>query len=197
LQWASDCNEDGLFKRRGSATQPATAVLGTDLHQAWGRLPAHSRIHLFVRVSSARRTGLPYSDHADIKDGVPPSLPQCPLATICQIGYPLGSRRCPSPRCSDLALIFRCAPHSQELNPKEDPGMKSARKSSRSTPSNPSRPCELKQAILYIECNPGNVESITSFPYIVKSPDLEVVDAQVRNEISASCRLARNLNHSG
>ena len=48
--------------------------------------------------------------------------------------------------------------------------MKFAKKYSRTMHSNPWTPCaKLKQAILYIERNPGLVRSITSFPDIINS----------------------------
>ena len=80
--------------RRSSAfrpDQPATAVLGPDRHQARSRLPAHSRIHLFVRRGLSEGWDLRLSDHAEIGYGVLPGLPQRPVAKVCQAGYPLGS----------------------------------------------------------------------------------------------------------
>src|ERR1700731_4021513 len=77
--------------------QPATAMLGTDRHQARGRLPAHSRIHLFVRRGLSEGWDLCLSDHAEIGYGVLSGLPHRPVAKVCQAGYPLGSRRRPQP----------------------------------------------------------------------------------------------------
>jgi DDE superfamily endonuclease len=79
----------------------------------------------------------------------------------------------PNHRCGDLAVpnnitLLYLPPYSPELNPKENSGMKFAKKSSRimrsylwtlSAPSSSS----------YIERNPKLVRSISSFPYIVNS----------------------------
>src|ERR1700730_3367038 len=72
-------------------------MLGTDRHQARGRLPAHSRIHLFVRRGLSEGWDLCLSDHAEIGYGVLSGLPHRPVAKVCQAGYPLGSRRRPQP----------------------------------------------------------------------------------------------------
>src|ERR1700726_4308286 len=72
-------------------------MLGTDRHQARGRLPAHSRIHLFVRRGLSEGWDLCLSDHAEIGYGVLSGLPHRPVAKVCQAGYPLVSRRPPQP----------------------------------------------------------------------------------------------------
>src|ERR1700736_642563 len=72
-------------------------MLGTDRHQARGRLPAHSRIHLFVRRGLSEGWDLCLSDHAEIGYGVLSGLPHRTVAKVCQAGYPLGSRRRPQP----------------------------------------------------------------------------------------------------
>jgi hypothetical protein len=75
-----------------------------------GSLPAHSRIYLFARVRSTRA---PKPSSMSSRNNLPDRISSW-SSTV-------------SPRCTDLVLIFRCAPYSQELNPKEDPGMKFAR----------------------------------------------------------------------
>src|ERR1700731_3324099 len=147
--------------------QPATAMLGTDRHQARGRLPAHSRIHLFVRRGLSEGWDLCLSDHAEIGYGVLSGLPHRPVAKVCQAGYPLGSRRRPQPslqrpRASRQylatlppAILARAQPEKIFKN--------SALRSIDAVRA------KLEQAILYVERNPKTVKSITSFPYILKS----------------------------
>src|ERR1700731_4714308 len=98
--------------------QPATAMLGTDRHQARGRLPAHSRIHLFVRRGLSEGWDLCLSDHAEIGYGVLSGLPPRPVAKVCQAGYPLGSRRRPQPP----AILARAQPEGKSLgrNPRKN-----------------------------------------------------------------------------
>src|ERR1700694_2459746 len=60
-------------------------MLGTDRHQARSRLPAHSRIHLFIRRGLSEGWDLCLSDHAEIGYGLLSGLPQRPVAKVCQI----------------------------------------------------------------------------------------------------------------
>src|SRR3984893_19588345 len=57
-------------------------MLGTDRHQARGRLPAHSRIHLFVRRGLSEGWDLRLSDHAEIGYGVLSGLPDRPGVSV-------------------------------------------------------------------------------------------------------------------
>jgi hypothetical protein len=82
----------------------------------------------------------------------------------------------PNHRCGYLALpdnigCSSCRPIRQSSTPRKISGMKSARKSSRTTPSKSidAVRAKLQQAILYIARNPKMVQSITSFPYIATS----------------------------
>src|ERR1700730_3062262 len=151
-------------------------MLGTDRHQARGRLPAHSRIHLFVRRGLSEGWDLCLSDHAEIGYGVLSGLPHRTVAKVCQAGYPLGSRRRPQPslqrpRASRQylatlppAILARAQPEGKSLgrNPRKNLQNSALR-------SIDAVRAKLEQAILYIERNPTMVKSITSFPYILKS----------------------------
>src|ERR1700738_4564387 len=146
-------------------------MLGTDRHQARGRLPAHSRIHLFVRRGLSEGWDMCLSDHAEIGYGVLSGLPQRPVAKVCQAGYPRGSRRRPSHRCSGLLLpgnisLLFLPPYSPELNPKENLWGEIREKifKNYAFKSIDAVRAKLEQAILYVERNPKTVKSITSFP---------------------------------
>ena len=156
--------------------QSATAVLGADRHQARGRLPAHPRIHLFVWCSLSEGRNLRLSDHADIEYGVLPGLPRRPLAKICQAGHSIGSRWRPQPplwrpRASRQCLATVPAARFARAQPKGEFWDKIREKIFKNYAliSIDAVRTKLKHAILYIERNPKLVQSITSFPYIVKS----------------------------
>ena len=82
----------------------------------------------------------------------------------------------PNHRCGDLAVpdnitLLYLPPYSPELNPKEnlwDEIREKIFKNYALKSMNEVR-AKLQQAVLYIECNPDLVRSITSFPYIVNS----------------------------
>ena len=82
----------------------------------------------------------------------------------------------PNHRCSDLvvpdniSLLF-LPPYAPELNPKENLWDEIREKifKNYALKSIVAVRAKLKQAILYIERNPKTVQSITSFPYILKS----------------------------
>jgi len=116
------------------------------------------------------------SDHAEIGYGLLSGLPRRPVAKVCQAGYPLGSRRRPNHRCSDLLLpgnisLLFLPPYSPELNPKENLWDEIREKifKNYALKSIDAVRAKLEQAILYVERNPKTVKSITSFPYILKS----------------------------
>src|SRR5450759_3420870 len=82
----------------------------------------------------------------------------------------------PNHRCKELALpnnisLLVLPPYSPELNPKENLWDEIREKffKNYALKSIDAVRAKLKQAILYIERNPKLVQSITSFPYIVKS----------------------------
>ena len=82
----------------------------------------------------------------------------------------------PNHRCGDLAVpanitLLYLPPYSPELNPKENLWDEIREKifKNYALKSIGAVRAKLKQAILYIERNPKLVQSITSFPYIVKS----------------------------
>jgi len=82
----------------------------------------------------------------------------------------------PNHRCKELALpnnisLLFLPPYSPELNPKENLWDEIREKlfKNYALKSIDAVRAKLKQAILYIERNPKLVQSITSFPYIVKS----------------------------
>ena len=82
----------------------------------------------------------------------------------------------PNHRCGDLAVpanitLLYLPPYSPELNPKENLWDEIREKifKNYALKSIGAVRAKLKQAILYIERNPELVQSITSFPYIVKS----------------------------
>ena len=82
----------------------------------------------------------------------------------------------PNHRCKELALpnnisLLFLPPYSPELNPKENLWDEIREKlfKNYALKSIDAVRAKLKQAILYIERNPELVQSITSFPYIVKS----------------------------
>ena len=82
----------------------------------------------------------------------------------------------PNHRCGDLALLDNVSllflpPYSPELNPKENLWDEIREKIFKNYAliSIDAVRTKLKHAILYIERNPKLVQSITSFPYIVKS----------------------------
>ena len=82
----------------------------------------------------------------------------------------------PNHRCGDLAVpanitLLYLPPYSPELNPKENLWDEIREKIFKNYALKSIRAvrAKLKQAILYIERNPKLVQSITSFPYIVKS----------------------------
>ena len=83
----------------------------------------------------------------------------------------------PNYRCSDLALpgnisLLFLPPYSPELNPKENLWDEIREKifKNYALKSIDAVRAKLKKAILYIERHPKTVKSITSFPYILKSP---------------------------
>src|ERR1700719_3894536 len=151
-------------------------MLGTDRHQARGRLPAHSRIHLFVRRCLSEGWDLCLSDHAEIGYGVLSGLPHRPSRKFARQDILLVLDGAPNHRCSDLALpgnisLLFLPPYSPELNPKEnlwDEIREKIFKNSALKSIDAVR-AKLEQAILYVERNPKTVKSITSFPYILKS----------------------------
>jgi transposase len=82
----------------------------------------------------------------------------------------------PNHRCGDLAVpanitLLYLPPYSPELNPKENLWDEIREKifKNYALKSIGAVRAKLKQAILYIERIPKLVQSITSFPYIVKS----------------------------
>src|SRR6266516_4867955 len=82
----------------------------------------------------------------------------------------------PNHRCCDLAFpdnitLLYLPPYSPELNPKENLWDEIREKifKNYALKSIDAVRRKLEQAILYIEHNPETVQSITSFPYIVKS----------------------------
>ena len=83
----------------------------------------------------------------------------------------------PNHRCSGLALpgnisLLFLPPYSPELNPKENLWDEIREKifKNYALKSIDAERAKLKKAILYIERHPKTVKSITSFPYILKSP---------------------------
>ena len=149
-------------------------MLGADRHPARGRLPAHSRIHLFVRGGLSKGRDLRLSDHADIEHGLLSGLPQRPVAKVCQARYPPGARRRPQPslrRPGGSRQYLAALPYSPELNPKKISGNEIREKifKNYALKSIDAVRAKLKQTILYIERDPETVKSITSFPYIVRS----------------------------
>jgi len=83
----------------------------------------------------------------------------------------------PNHRCSGLLLpgnisLLFLPPYSPELNPKENLWDEIREKifKNYALKSIGAVRAKLKQAILYIERNPETVKSITSIPYILKSP---------------------------
>ena len=104
----------------------ANAMLGLDRNQARSRLPAHSRLHLFVRRGLSEGRHLRLSDHADIEYRMLPGFPQRPRAKVRQAGYPLGFRRrtqpplwrpCASPQylAALAALLTRTQPEGRSV----------------------------------------------------------------------------------
>jgi transposase len=88
----------------------------------------------------------------------------------------------PNHRCGDLAVpnnitLLYLPPNSPELNPKENLWDEIREKifKNYALKSMDAVRAKLKQAILYIERNPKLVRSISSFPYIVNSLDVELV----------------------
>ena len=88
----------------------------------------------------------------------------------------------PNHRCADLALpnnvsLLFLPPYAPELNAKETFGMKSAKKSSRITPSNRSQAVyrKLEEAILTSSATPSS--SSPALPFLISSghTDLELV----------------------
>ena len=82
----------------------------------------------------------------------------------------------PNHRCGDLVVpgnvtLLYLPPYSPELNPKENLWDEIREKifKNYALKSMHAVHAKLKEAILYIERNPGLVRSITSFPYIVNS----------------------------
>jgi hypothetical protein len=123
-----------------------TLVPGSSRHQTQGGLPAHPRIHLFVRRRLSEGRHLRLFDHADIQYGMFSSLPRRPVAQVRQTGYPTGARWRPQPpqqptRGSDNVSLFFLPPYAPELNPKESLWDEIREKYSRTTPSNPLTPC--------------------------------------------------------
>ena len=82
----------------------------------------------------------------------------------------------PNHRCRDLAVpgnvtLLYLPPYSPELNPKENLWDEIREKifKNYALKSMEAVRAKLRQAILYIERNPGLVRSMTSFPYIINS----------------------------
>ena len=82
----------------------------------------------------------------------------------------------PNHRCGELAIpdnirLLYLPPYSPELNPKENIWDEIREKifKNYALKSMDAVQAKLAEAILYIECNPALVQSITSFPYIVNS----------------------------
>ena len=81
------------------------------------------------------------------------------------------NHRCGDPAIPDNITLLYLPPYSPELNPKEnlwDEIREKIFKNYALKSMNEVR-AKLQQAVLYIECNPDLVRSITSFPYIVNS----------------------------
>ena len=126
--------------------QPSAAVLGSRQGQARGRRPTDPGIHLFVRRGLSQRRLLHLSDHADFEYGLLPGLSRRPSAQVRPAEHPSGSRRRP-PTIAAVILLFPAISSSSTFRPfrrnsirRKISGMKSARKSSRITRSNPSAP---------------------------------------------------------
>ena len=105
-----------------------------------------------------------------------PGLPPSAGAKVRPAGHPAGFDGAPNHRCGDLAVpanitLLYLPPYSPELNPKENLWDEIREKIFKNYALKSIRAvrAKLKQAILYIERNPKLVQSITSFPYIVKS----------------------------
>jgi transposase len=83
----------------------------------------------------------------------------------------------PNHRCGDLAVpdnvtLLFLQPYAPELNPKENlwDGIREKIFKTYALKSIDAVQSKLEEATLYIERNPQTVKSITSFPYIAKSP---------------------------
>jgi transposase len=151
-------------------------VLGTDRHQTRGRLPAHSRIHLFVRRGLSEGWDLRLSDHAEIGTACFQVFLNALSRKFARQDILLVLDGAPNHRCRDLVLpgnisLLFLPPYSPELNPKENLWKEIREKifKNYALKSIDAVRTKLKQAILYIERNPKIVKSITSFPYIRKS----------------------------
>jgi transposase len=88
----------------------------------------------------------------------------------------------PNHRCGDLVLpdnisLLFLPPYAPELNPKENLWDEIREKifKNYALKSIDAVRAKLKEAILYMERKPEIVKSITSFPYILKPPDVEMV----------------------
>jgi transposase len=107
----------------------------------------------------------------------------------------------PNHRCGDLvlpdniSLLFR-PPYSPELNPKENLWDEIREKifKNYALKSIDAVRAKLKQAILYIERNPKIVKSITSFPYIVRSPGVHGVATSIQLR-SSNCLTKGGVRH--
>ena len=82
----------------------------------------------------------------------------------------------PNHRCRDaISRCSSCRPIRQSSTRRKISGRKSAKKSSRTTPSNQSTPFAPSSSRLYIERNPTMVKSITTFPISPSHSDVEMV----------------------
>src|SRR3982074_1689655 len=142
-------------------------MLGTDRHQARGRLPAYSRIHLFVWRGLSEGWQVHLSDHAFLNLVARKFAGQDILLVL---------DGAPNHRCGDLVLpdnisLLFLPPYAPELNPKENLWDEIREKifKNYALKSIDAVRAKLKEAILYMERKPEIVKSITSFLYIHKS----------------------------
>ena len=172
-------------------------MLGPDRHQAGGRLPAHSRIHLFVRRGLSKGRDVCLSDHAEIGYGVLPGLPHALSRKFARQDILLVLDGAPNHRCRDLVLpgnisLLFLPPYSPELNPKENLWEEIREKifKNYALKSIDAVRTKLKQAIFYIECNPETVKSITSFPYSIRIVEMmKVFEMPLSLASSSHCRI--------
>ena len=132
--------------------EPVAAVLGADRHAARSGRPTHPRIHLFVRCGLSKGWYLRLSDHADLEHSMLPGLSPHAGAQVCPTRHLAGARRRPIIAAATLpflttsrSCIFRPIPRNSIR--RKTSGMNSAKKSSRTMPSNPWTQCARSRSI--------------------------------------------------
>src|SRR6516225_3995339 len=151
-------------------------MLGTHRYPAGGRLPAHSRIRLFIWCGQPEGRNLHLPDPAGTRYRMLPNFLETLAKKYCKELILLfvdgaGNHRSDELEIPANIILHLLPPYSPELNPQENIWDEIREKifKNYALKSMSDVNAKLDEASLYIERSRTLVKSIASFPYIAKS----------------------------